>query len=318
MLKIRKFVKGIDEPLWVGLLNVAFREFKDWRAISTDEFISEEKDPSFDSEGRLIAEIDDKPVGAIHAHVDKSRRERKGFIQDFGVVPRFRDLGVEEKLVESAIDELRKKGMENVQAPRIRWPYHKKGGHIQFLERMGFRLIRRISLMDIDLEKVRSEIGKNIDVVFIALKENMKEDVKALSWLRNKCFEGRFNYRPTSVEETCHFLMNHPFSCLESYFAVLSKKKVGFIIIVIDEKFNAERKAKTGGIIAVGVLKPYRRRGIGAKLILHGLQMLKAKGMTRAMLDVDDFNQTKAKHLYEKVGFEVVEQYLTYEKKLSM
>ncbi len=44
--------------------------------------------------------------------------------------------------------------------------------------------------------------------------------------------------------------------------------------------------------------------------------MLKAKGMTRAMLDTEDSNPTNAKKLYEKVGFEVMQEYLTYEKRL--
>ncbi|NIV44311.1 GNAT family N-acetyltransferase, partial [Candidatus Bathyarchaeota archaeon] len=59
-----------------------------------------------------------------------------------------------------------------------------------------------------------------------------------------------------------------------------------------------------------------RRRGIGTRLVLHGLEALKANGMVKAMLDVDDFNQTKAIKLYEKVGFEVAKKYVKYEKKL--
>jgi hypothetical protein len=39
--------------------------------------------------------------------------------------------------------------------------------------------------------------------------------------------------------------------------------------------------------------------------MLHGLETLKAKGMTRAMLGVDDQNPSRANRLYEKVGFRV-------------
>jgi ribosomal protein S18 acetylase RimI-like enzyme len=55
-------------------------------------------------------------------------------------------------------------------------------------------------------------------------------------------------------------------------------------------------------------------KGIGTRLMLHGLVTLKAKGMTKAELGVDDFNPTKAMKLYEKVGFKVVKKDLTYEK----
>ncbi len=48
--------------------------------------------------------------------------------------------------------------------------------------------------------------------------------------------------------------------------------------------------------------------------MLWGMETLKAKGMTTAMLGVDDLNVTKAMKLYEKVGFKVAKKDLTYEK----
>jgi len=317
MLKIRHFEKGVDELVWITVLNAAFKNFKDWRTISVEEFVSEEESSNFDFEGRMIAELDGKPVGVIHAHVDKSGEEEKGFLQDFGVIPEFRDLGVEEKLVESAVDELEKHGITVVQAPRIRWSHQGKEECIQFLEKMGFELIRRISLMEIDLAEIPSNIGENRDVVFRVLREGAEEDVELLCWLRNQCFKGQFNYCLTTVEENRYFMSNNSYSLLEVFFAILDEEEVGFLVVVIDEKFNIEKKARFGGIIAVGVLQPYRRKGIGTKLTLMGLEALKEKGMAKVILDVDDLNQTRAKRLYEKVGFEVVEQYLTYEKRLE-
>jgi ribosomal protein S18 acetylase RimI-like enzyme len=67
----------------------------------------------------------------------------------------------------------------------------------------------------------------------------------------------------------------------------------------------------------IGVLKPYRRKGIGTKLMLHGMNLLKTKGMTVAMLGVDDWNVTKAMRLYEKVGFKVARKEMAYEKTLE-
>lgn len=97
---------------------------------------------------------------------------------------------------------------------------------------------------------------------------------------------------------------------------MLDRKNVGYIGIGIDEKYNIEKNVKNGRISGIGVLKPYRRKGIGIKLMLQGLKTLKAKGMTRAMLDTEDYNPTKPIKIYEKVGFKVVQEYLTYEKRL--
>jgi ribosomal protein S18 acetylase RimI-like enzyme len=66
----------------------------------------------------------------------------------------------------------------------------------------------------------------------------------------------------------------------------------------------------------IGVLKPHRRKGIGTRLMLHGMNLLNAKGMTVAMLAVDDWNVTKAMRLYQKVGFKVAKKDVAYEKSI--
>ena len=73
---------------------------------------------------------------------------------------------------------------------------------------------------------------------------------------------------------------------------------------------------KAGEISTIGVLQTYRRTGIGVRLMLHGLQTLKAKGMTKAILGVDDYNPTKALKLYEKVGFRAKKRDFTFERTL--
>ena len=63
MLKIRKFVPHEDEGVWTSLWNRAFNEFWDFRSLSVEDMMTEEKSPSFNSEGMYIAELDGKPVG---------------------------------------------------------------------------------------------------------------------------------------------------------------------------------------------------------------------------------------------------------------
>ncbi|MGC9346082.1 MAG: GNAT family N-acetyltransferase [Candidatus Bathyarchaeales archaeon] len=160
-------------------------------------------------------------------------------------------------------------------------------------------------------------MGENTQVTIKTLRKNIKENIKTLNWLDNECFKEHFNYRPATIEETRHFLLNNPyFKEQEWFFAVLNKENVGYIGVGIDEKYNIEKNVKAGVILDIGVLKPYRRKGIGTTLMLHGLKTLKAKDMTKAVLGVDNFNPTKAIKLYEKVGFKVVKKDLTYEKTL--
>lgn len=315
MLNVRRFVKGVDEPVWVEVLNAAYREYGSWwRAITVEELLKEEERPNFDFEGRFIAELDGKPVGVVHAHVDKLRAEKKGFVYTFGVVPEFRGRGIEERLAELAISELKKRGMEVAQA----WSDYTRKDRMRLFESLGFNLVRRDSDMEMGLGSVPSGIGENMNVAIRLLRKDIDVDLKKLNWLNNECFKEHFNFRPETIEETRHSLLENPYLTeQEFFFAVLDGESVGYVGLGIDEKYGREKNVKAGSVLSIGVLKAFRRNGIGARLMLHGLGWLKVKGMVKAMLDVDDFNPTKAIKLYEKVGFKVVKKYVIYEKTIA-
>ncbi len=310
-MKTKKFVQGRDEEDWVRVWNAEYKEYDDLRQITVDEFKVAETAPEFDPKGRLIAELNEQPVGIIHAHVDRLRKEKKGFITSLGVIQEFRGKGIEEELVEIALNELKSRGMEVVQA----WARDTRRDRIRLWEKLGFKLVRKFSLMKKDLDTVLSGIGENKEATLKPLRRDSDEDVKMLNWLGNECFKEHFNFRRGTIEETTYFLREDPFFKDQSWFFTnLKGKNVGYIGVGIDEKFNVERNMKTGWVLDIGVLKPYRRRGIGTTLMLWGMETLKAKGMTTAMLGVDDLNVTKAMKLYEKVGFKVAKKDLTYEK----
>ena len=313
MLNIRRFVKSADEPAWVEVLNAAYKEYESWwRGITVEEMLERERRPNFDFEGRFIAELDGKPVGLVYAHADKLSKEKRGFIYDFCVIPEFRGRGVEEKLAEIAINGLEKHGMNVIEA----WTGCRRSDRIQLLEKLGFKPVYKTFDMEIDLANIPSNIGENTEVTIRLFRKNAEEDMKTLNWLWNECFREHPHYRPRTIEETRNRWLNDPhFKEQEFFFAVLDQKSVGFIGVAIDEKYNIEKNITGGFILTIGVLKPCRRKGIGTKLMLQGLKTLKAKGITKAMLDTEDFNP-KAIKLYEKVGFEVVQEYLTYEKRL--
>jgi mycothiol synthase len=273
----------------------------------------EEEGPDFDSEGRFIAELDGKPVGTVHAHVDKLREEKKGFINDFCVIPEFRGRGVEEELAELAINELKTREMRIVQT----WTDYERNDRVKLLEKHGFKPARSVSEMEISLAHIPPHLKKNTQVTIRPLRKNVEDDVKLLNRLDNECFKEHPNYRPSTIEETRHSLLNDTkFKEQEYFFATVANENVGYIGVGVDEKYNIEKNVKTGFILTIGVLKPYRRKCVGITLMLQGLETLKAKGMTKAMLDVNDFNPTKAHRLYEKVGFQIVKRYRICEKQL--
>ena len=314
MLNIRRFVKGADEPAWVEVLNAARKSREDWRTVTAEEMLMQEKEnPSFDLEGRFIAELDGKPIGAVHANVDRLREERRGFIR-FYVVPESRGGGIERQLVETALGELKNRGMAIAQASVD----SRELDYVGLLEGLGFRQVRVGSMMEMELADLPQGIGENRLVTIRTLRKDREDDIKLWNWLENETFKEHFNFRPNTTDELRHFLFSEMYyeKDKQVFFADLDDETMGHIGAGIDERYNLEKNVEAGEIFTIGVLKKYRRTGIGARLMLHALETLKAKGMTKARLGVDDYNPTKAIKLYEKVGFKVTKKDIILEREV--
>jgi ribosomal protein S18 acetylase RimI-like enzyme len=171
--------------------------------------------------------------------------------------------------------------------------------------------------MEMELGAVSQNTGENREVTIVSLLKNRKEDTKLLTVVINETFEELFDFRPKTVEEIRYFLLSDLYlSEKEVFFAVLDGETVGYIGVGIDDKYNLEMNVKAGEIFGIGVVKRLRRRGIGLRLMLHGLETLKAKGMNKAILGVDDHNPSKANRLYEKLGFKIKRKELFLERHL--
>ena len=312
MVKIREFVDGEDEEVWLRIRNEAFKEYDDFRPSTMEDMEIWKKGPGFDPVGMFIAELNGEAVGRVQAYIDKERREKKGFIRGLGVVPKYRRRGIGRKLVEKAIESIRERGMEEAQCyMRDDKPICK-----HLFESIDFKLIRVFSTMRRDFETLPSDIGENKYVMIRLMKEGT-EDIELLRRLDNETFSEHFDFRPSTLEEWKHWFSHPDFDHEGWFFALLGGKPVGHVGTWIDSKFVKHKGIKRGWIVTIGVLKSHRRKGIGTSLILRGMEYLKSKGMAEVELGVDDLNQTGAMKLYEKVGFKVIRKDLTYLKRLQ-
>ena len=64
-------------------------------------------------------------------------------------------------------------------------------------------------------------------------------------------------------------------------------------------------------------MKEHRSRGIAKRLMLEGMEWLKGQGMEEVELGVDNENVTQARTLYERLGFNLVRSYTTFERSLE-
>jgi mycothiol synthase len=60
-----------------------------------------------------------------------------------------------------------------------------------------------------------------------------------------------------------------------------------------------------GYVASLGVLRPWRRQGLGEALLLHSFAAFRERGWTRGTLGVDASSKTGATRLYERAGMSV-------------
>jgi mycothiol synthase len=314
LLKIRPFRKGFDEEAFVRLYNTCFGDYDDIRSMTLEEVEKIEESPGFSAEGMLIGEWNGENAAMVNAYVDKQREERKGFIQWLAVLPQFRKKGIARKLIAEALQSLKKRGMTRVET----WAQSDRKECISLFESFGFEKARVMNMMKRSLTDLPTDIGKKEKVTIRDMQMTNEEDIKLLNRLDNETFKEHFNFRPRTIDETKYQLFEAPwFQKQEWFFAILNNESIGFSGVAIDEGLNSEKNLKWGWILDIGVLKPYRRKGIGARLMLHGLHLLKDEGMKHVVLYVDEDNPTKAIRLYEKLGFTIARENLIYQLSLE-
>lgn len=313
-LIIRKFIIGKNESIWVDINNQARKEFKDYTPDNVEYFRKEEKSPWFSSDGMFIAELDGKPVGAVDAHIDKNRTEKKGFLVGPAVLTEFRRKGIGTTLLEKAFESFKQRGMKSVQSTITN---KNKVGQL-FLEKSGFNQVRVFSLMRRSLSDIPQRIGESEAAELITLGKS-EDEIKLCNRLHNEAFKEHYNFRAHTLEETRYFIRNlNEFGSLTfGYFALIDKEPVGYLTFGIDTEDNKYHNKKCGFLYALGVLKEFRREGIATKLILESMNSLKSNSMEEVELVVDNTNPTEAIRLYEKLEFKVVENRFFYQKNLA-
>jgi ribosomal protein S18 acetylase RimI-like enzyme len=139
----------------------------------------------------------------------------------------------------------------------------------------------------------------------VILVEPTDEFLREVVAIENEAFKEHFNHRPTTFEEI-DFLVRDTVADGSVQFLTLAyagETAVGYLWCGYSPKENAHLGSRRGGLWDLGVLKPWRCRGIAKAMLIDGMERLRAAGMTEVWLYVDDANVTGARHVYERLGF---------------
>jgi len=93
-------------------------------------------------------------------------------------------------------------------------------------------------------------------------------------------------------------------------------KAAGICLNKVDPDWIAETVRQEGQISVLGVLREYRRLGLGTALLAQGMHTLRRAGMDCAHLGADAENLTGAVRIYERLGFRVRKTTAVYRRAL--
>jgi len=301
-ITIRPYVRGQDDEVRVDLYNRAHVQDDDFVPANVEENRRWDQSPEEPHRHRFIASLDGVPAGVAFAYADPQVTDGRGTLSGPHVPPEFRRQGVGTALARSVIADLRQRGRTKVQVhERDRADIH------GFLASLGFRVVRRFSEMQRTLADLPHGIGESAEAD-VAVVEPTPDVLRTIVAIENEAFKEHFNYRPFTLPELEFMVRNsaEEGSVAHVSLARIGGTSVGYLWYGFDPKGIAHLKKNRGGLWDIGVLKPWRNRGIAKALMLAGMRHLKSDGMDEVRLYVDDTNVTGAHRLYERLGFVLV------------
>ena len=141
-------------------------------------------------------------------------------------------------------------------------------------------------------------------------------DLEAVAWADREAFRDHWGWTERPFEQDLqmfrHWLTEPRFDPSLWFMAMQGDNVAG--VCLCDS--SVEDDAEMGWVGSLGVLRPYRKHGLGLALLRHSFGELYQRGRRKVGLGVDASNLTGALRLYEKVGMRVYRQNNTYEKEL--
>jgi mycothiol synthase len=246
-----------------------------------------------------LVEVDGRPAGYVHV-------ERRGehVIADGYVHP-----GLERRGIGSELLRVTEERARELDAERLYNPTWVGDPCVDALyERLGYSPARYFwrMLAELDAEPtVRLPAGIELR------RMRYPDDARTVYETLDESFADHWNHRPRTFEEWAPRVFGRPdFEADLSWLALEGDEVVGA------SANNWKHNGDWGWIGALGVRRPWRRRGIGEALLEASFAGFFRRGERRVALGVDAQSETGATRLYEKAGMRVLWESVVYEKDL--
>ena len=145
---------------------------------------------------------------------------------------------------------------------------------------------------------------EGIEFRHLLLSEARDEDLSVLVEVQNESFKDHYGYAP-GTERQFKSLRDATEDVFRITYAVERQAVIGFSFLEDSVVFNRDHGAKVGWILAVGVLKDRRKKGLGRALVADCMKWFDDNGFETVRLGVDAENM-KALDLVEKLDEDVM------------
>jgi mycothiol synthase len=178
----------------------------------------------------------------------------------------------------------------------------------RLFEQSGYREARRFYRMSIELDQPPqpAELPPGFRVDTFEL-----EDAREFHAALGEAFADEWNFVAMPLERWVEHRIEVPDFDPSLWFIVRDGDEIAAVLRADPERAGA------GWVGAIGVRKPWRRRGLGLALLRHAFGEFYRRGQPRVALGVDAENPTGATRLYERAGMQVAYEAIAHEKVLG-
>jgi mycothiol synthase len=137
------------------------------------------------------------------------------------------------------------------------------------------------------------------------------DDARAFHATLDEAFEDEWNFVSMPFERWYEHRVEAQDFDPTLWFVVRDGDEIAGVLRGEPQRFDA------GWVGAIGVRKPWRKRGLGLALLHHAFGEFHRRGQQRVALGVDAQNPTGATRLYERAGMHVAYEAVAFEKALT-
>jgi ribosomal protein S18 acetylase RimI-like enzyme len=256
------------------------------------------RNANFDGASWMV-EREGTPVGFVAAI------ERGGESACWATVhPEIAGLGVSSWLLNRAERRAREAGSTILRAGCLA----ENGAAVSLFHQLAYREARHFFQMRIDFQQAPELPSAPAGIEITPFR---REDARLFHAALDEAFAEEWGWRATPFEEWQERRLDAPDTDVSLWFIARDGEEIAGVV-------RCETRRDGGGWIgALGVLEPWRRRGVGRALLLHAFSEFHRRGAPQVGLGVDAENPTGATRLYESAGMRVTKEDVIYEKELQ-